>query len=159
MYRKKMVDVEARQLTGGNHSEITAWVTANGGVAGQGAAPSGEPCLYLETPEGLMRVNNDDWVIRGVQGEFYLCKPDVFGETYDYVSDDPRDQAIDTIARDVIAAHWSYRPTGYDLGSVNKADFAGIRRRASEVVESMDPGASAAAAAFDYLIEGGADDA
>lgn len=39
--------------------------------------------LMIRTLEGDMRVSVDDWVIRGVQGEFYPCKPDIFEATYD----------------------------------------------------------------------------
>ena len=39
--------------------------------------------LLISTLEGVMQVNPRDWVIRGVQGEFYPCKPDIFAETYE----------------------------------------------------------------------------
>jgi hypothetical protein len=41
------------------------------------------PYLEIETLEGLMRANNGDWIIRGVNGEYYPCKPDVFSKTYE----------------------------------------------------------------------------
>ena len=41
--------------------------------------------LYLMTSEGAMRVSKQDWVIRGVNGEFYPCKPDVFEKSYEPV--------------------------------------------------------------------------
>jgi len=37
----------------------------------------------IETLEGFMTVSIDDWVIKGVQGEYYPCKPDIFEVTYD----------------------------------------------------------------------------
>lgn len=37
----------------------------------------------IETLEGLMRVSPGDWIIKGVQGEFYPCKPDIFAATYE----------------------------------------------------------------------------
>jgi hypothetical protein len=42
---------------------------------------------YLEIPtlEGAMRVSFGDWIIKGVKGEFYPCKPDIFAETYEMV--------------------------------------------------------------------------
>ena len=40
---------------------------------------------YIDTPEGTMRVNAGDWVITGVAGEKYLCKPDIFAKTYELV--------------------------------------------------------------------------
>ena len=39
--------------------------------------------LCIETLEGKMTVSYGDWIIRGVKGEFYPCKPDVFEETYE----------------------------------------------------------------------------
>lgn len=41
--------------------------------------------FIIETLEGRMLVNPGDWVIRGVKGEFYPCKPDIFERTYDPV--------------------------------------------------------------------------
>ena len=38
--------------------------------------------VYITTLEGAMRVSPGDWVIKGVEGEFYPCKPDVFAATY-----------------------------------------------------------------------------
>ena len=42
--------------------------------------------LMIHTLEGDMRVSAGDWIIRGVQGEFYPCKPDIFKATYEEVS-------------------------------------------------------------------------
>lgn len=41
--------------------------------------------LVIRTLEGEMRADPGDWIIRGVQGEFYPCKPDIFAETYEAV--------------------------------------------------------------------------
>ena len=38
--------------------------------------------ILIETIEGKMRVDIGDWIIKGVNGEFYLCKPDIFEATY-----------------------------------------------------------------------------
>lgn len=40
---------------------------------------------YVNTLEGKMWVNDGDWIIKGVKGEFYPCKPDIFAETYELV--------------------------------------------------------------------------
>jgi hypothetical protein len=42
--------------------------------------------IHLRTLEGVMIARPDDWIIRGVQGEFYPCKPDIFEATYDVVT-------------------------------------------------------------------------
>ena len=43
--------------------------------------------LYVHTLEGKMRADQGDWIIKGVNGEFYPCKPDIFAKTYDLVND------------------------------------------------------------------------
>ena len=40
-------------------------------------------CLVIYTLEGNMRVSPGDYIIKGVEGEFYPCKPDIFHKTYD----------------------------------------------------------------------------
>ena len=44
-------------------------------------------CFTIETLEGRMRCNLNDWVIKGINGEFYPCKPDIFEKTYELVED------------------------------------------------------------------------
>jgi len=39
--------------------------------------------VLINTPEGQMRAERTDWIIRGVKGELYPCKPDIFAATYD----------------------------------------------------------------------------
>jgi hypothetical protein len=41
------------------------------------------PCILIDTLEGQMKANPGDWIIRGVKGEFYPCKPDIFEATYE----------------------------------------------------------------------------
>lgn len=48
---------------------------------------SGNRVMYIHTLEGEMRVSPGDIIIRGVQGEIYACKPDIFAATYDVVED------------------------------------------------------------------------
>ena len=80
-YRKKPVVIEARRLGEDTHSQrsIAIWVGSTARF------PETEPCLYLETLEGIMRADVGDWIIKGVQGEFYPCKPDIFEATYEPV--------------------------------------------------------------------------
>lgn len=87
-WRKKPVEIEARQLVDDlrNHTEIAAWIEAGGGHA---LIPFAEPCLYIETLEGKMRADIGDWIIKGVQGEFYPCKPNIFEATYEPVGGQP----------------------------------------------------------------------
>ncbi len=46
-------------------------------------ADADNPILKIETLEGLMIAAKGDYIIKGVQGEFYPCKPDIFAETYE----------------------------------------------------------------------------
>jgi len=43
--------------------------------------------LYIDTLEGTMKANIGDYIIRGIKGEFYPCKPDIFEQTYEEVKD------------------------------------------------------------------------
>lgn len=44
--------------------------------------------MEIETLEGVMKADKGDWIIKGVKGELYPCKPDVFQMTYEKVEDD-----------------------------------------------------------------------
>ncbi len=83
-YRKKPVVVEAIQNTGGSDNLITLYAWAAGSLTDSG--PEGE--VYIETLEGTHRGDVGDWIIKGIKGEFYPCKPDVFDATYEQVADD-----------------------------------------------------------------------
>ena len=78
-YRKKPVEVEAVRFTGENADEIGHFAGFNAFKAGR------EGALKIKTLEGVMTVSPGDYVIRGVQGEHYPCKPDIFEQTYDAV--------------------------------------------------------------------------
>lgn len=77
-YRKKPVVIEALQWTGDNRDEIKAWSGATDWYY--------RPELVIPTLEGNMSAYPGDWIIKGVKGEFYPCKPDIFEATYDPVS-------------------------------------------------------------------------
>jgi hypothetical protein len=47
--------------------------------------------FWVQTLEGPLVVSDGDWIIRGVKGEFYPCKPDVFELTYERVDDDEKE--------------------------------------------------------------------
>jgi hypothetical protein len=80
-YRKKPVVIEAVQYDGHNFAEISAW-------AGITIAEKFTGGLLIDTLEGQMRADLGDWVIKGVQGEFYPCKPGIFEATYEPVEND-----------------------------------------------------------------------
>lgn len=110
-YRKKPIVVEAMKWDGGaaNATPIIDWVLSAGGTASwheDGALLADPLCftpeyhethhycpscpfstvpegISVKTLEGVMTASVGDWIIRGVQGEFYPCKPDIFDATYE----------------------------------------------------------------------------
>lgn len=92
-YRKKPVEVEAMRFTAkqspGLGYEIAAWC---GGRFNSEVKPSDYTdvryTISIPTLEGVMTASEGDYVIRGVNGEFYPCKPDIFEKTYEAVGDD-----------------------------------------------------------------------
>lgn len=82
-FRKKPVEIEAIKFDGWNWAECYQFM-------------SNEPLLFpqvleerekieIETLEGTMTASRGDWIIKGVNGEFYPCKPDIFEKTYEVV--------------------------------------------------------------------------
>lgn len=82
-YRKKPVAIEAVQLDSGNASDVLGWILENGGEAARLAPATTDQTLLIHTLEGDHRASLGDWIIRGVAGEFYPCKPDIFDATYE----------------------------------------------------------------------------
>lgn len=74
-YRKKPVVIDAFQWTGQRPSEWPEWAT-------KVVLKDGRD-LVVETLEGTMRADLGDWIILGVKGEQYPCKPDIFAATYE----------------------------------------------------------------------------
>lgn len=77
-FRKKPVVIEAIRWGGDNWDEIEKW------------CPYGLSCMngrdiIIDTLEGKMIANIGDWIIKGIKGEFYPCKPDIFEKTYEVV--------------------------------------------------------------------------
>lgn len=66
-------------------ARISGWMLGNGfrDFKVHGDGPFG---IAVRTLEGTMVADPGDWIIRGVQGEFYPCKPDIFEATYEPVS-------------------------------------------------------------------------
>jgi hypothetical protein len=88
-WQKKPVDIDALQFEIG-------WTTADDLIDFFGESscalavvpPSGlVSSLKIYTLEGEMKVSNGDYIIKGVAGEFYPCKPDIFEQTYRPISD------------------------------------------------------------------------
>ncbi len=91
-YRKKPVVIEAFQMTEHHrwHKDewpnwlLNAWQTGLIGIVDPPPKTDGST-LVISTLEGSLKVSPDDWIIQGVQGEIYPCKPDIFEATYEKV--------------------------------------------------------------------------
>lgn len=81
-YRKKPVVIEAMQLNSSNAAELAEWC---GGRTTDPLVISLSSHVFIDTLEGVMRADVGDYIIKGVQGEFYPCKPDIFEATYERV--------------------------------------------------------------------------
>ncbi|MGT2812194.1 hypothetical protein [Streptococcus minor] len=80
LYRKKPILIEAAKWTGENVKEIMEFM----GIPHISyEIPSGK--LSVVTPEGVMTAKKGDYIIKGVRGELYPCKPDIFEQTYEQV--------------------------------------------------------------------------
>lgn len=117
-YRKKPVTIEAVQFDGLNLTEIKDFV--------------GDDCeveiydnwvtppvarIVIHTLEGDMEVSKKDYVIKGVKGEFYPCKPDIFEQTYE--SEEP-DKSLEEASKDAVCMAFGGDPAYYG----NKAEFS-----------------------------------
>ena len=91
---KKPIEIEAEQFTGHNYLELIAWMEKGADdkimdldYLVDVLDTDGERInqILIQTLEGDMYANPGDWIICGIQGEFYPCKPDIFEATYDEV--------------------------------------------------------------------------
>jgi hypothetical protein len=88
-FRKKPVEIEAVQITEQGVLTIPEWLehAMDNGFVLMGITMNG--CVvYIYTLEGVMIGFPGDWIIRGVKGELYPCKPDIFDATYEAVIED-----------------------------------------------------------------------
>jgi hypothetical protein len=77
-YRKKPIVIEAIQFTAeGNSFDLGGLLSEGGHI------DFNDGHLLIHTLEGVMRADLNDWIIRGVEGELYPCKPGIFAASYD----------------------------------------------------------------------------
>jgi hypothetical protein len=88
-YRKKPVVIEAMQFTNETKDRVFGFVRCN---RDPGFDDDHNPTLIIQTLEGEMTAVLGDWIIKGVQGEFYPCKPDIFAMTYELVTEEVSDE-------------------------------------------------------------------
>lgn len=93
-YRKKPVVITAKQVPTNRHTqdgllafgELSMWMAMHGCPFQIVNAPDDQCAVDIKTLEGTMRADPGDFIIRGIKGEFYPCKPDIFAATYEAVS-------------------------------------------------------------------------
>ena len=82
-YRKKPVVIEAFQHFDNAGTETTAFPRWLLDAVISGVIYTRGDKTFIQTLEGPLRVTDKDWIIRGVKGELYPCKPDIFAATYE----------------------------------------------------------------------------
>ena len=92
-YRKKPVIIEAIQFEDNSDRIIEIHEFMGGDTIRVNYEDKDNPYLKIETLEGIMKASVGDYIIKGVNGEFYPCKPDIFEKTYERVTDEA-DQTI-----------------------------------------------------------------
>jgi hypothetical protein len=75
-FTKRPVQIEARHYTGANGVDLAAWIGVGHVILGA------DGLLYIDTLEGTMSAEVGDWIVRGIEGEFYPVKPSIFERTY-----------------------------------------------------------------------------
>ena len=78
-FMKKPVVIEAQEFTVDNMRDVATWC---GGEWRYEDGDESKPYIAIHTLEGTMIADIGDWIIKGVKGEFYPCKPDIFELTY-----------------------------------------------------------------------------
>ena len=84
-FRKKPVEIEAIQFTRLNWEEIQQFTNNTAHTLVIERRINGKCMCVIPTLEGEHIANENDYIIRGVKGEFYPCKPDVFELTYEKI--------------------------------------------------------------------------
>lgn len=79
-FKTKPVKIQAFPYTGYNTEDVLEFC--------EGQAQSSAKGLFIHTLEGDMKASPGDWIIKGLRGEFYPCKPDVFEQKYEPTVDD-----------------------------------------------------------------------
>jgi hypothetical protein len=83
-FRKKPVVIDAYQIPSNENTvAVPEWVVV--AVLKDQIKTNADGSVEIPTLEGTMRGDVGDWIIKGIKGEFYPCKPDVFAATYDAI--------------------------------------------------------------------------
>lgn len=86
-YRKLPVEIEAVQLTNKTTpDQVARWCGGRVAPHPDKIYTGGPLVIEIDTLEGTMRAEPGDWIIKGVAGEFYPCRADIFAATYEEVN-------------------------------------------------------------------------
>jgi len=89
-YRKKPIVIEAMKLTRNFASNVIEWLkNENAAYSDYNLGEFAEDSCYIliVTLEGVMEAQEGDYIIKGIKGEFYPCKPDIFEASYEKVEE------------------------------------------------------------------------
>ena len=122
-YVKRPVQVEAMQFDGGNLDELRAFAGPTVQIYNE-KLTNVAPMISIHTLEGVMNVTPGDWIIRGVKGEFYPCKPDIFDASYMLVIEETDTRVDATVVVDSIGAgaHLPLPEGGLEIASSDPDD-------------------------------------
>lgn len=84
-FRKKPVEIEAEQFIVWKQNDCPAFIEIHNVTFPVYKKENGEPYIVIPTLEGKHIASNLDWVIKGIKGELYPCKPDIFERTYEAI--------------------------------------------------------------------------
>lgn len=84
-YRKKPVVIDAIKFTRDRFEEVKQFTEGKAFNFRTERCIDGKSYCDIKTLEGVMTATEGDYIIRGVQGEYYPCKPDIFDKTYEIV--------------------------------------------------------------------------
>lgn len=90
-FRKKSVVIDAKQFSGANADAVVEWAQGGWKTVGiwlkqeNADTKNNRFVLVIPTLEGEMEASPGDYIIRGIMGELYPCKPDIFDATYERV--------------------------------------------------------------------------
>lgn len=110
-FRKKPVEVEAMQYMGGKDNNLRAIqeFMGEGKLTISFKQSDIDPDIIIHTLEGDMRASESDMIIKGIRGEFYPCKLDIFDKTYE-----PVDSTNDTTTIEKSVSNIEQRSMSYD---------------------------------------------
>lgn len=86
-FRKLPIEIDAILWTGDNIAEVTDFMCPQEPIYVNNLShmkfTNADDVVGIQTLEGIMVASKGDWILRGVQGELYPCKPDIFAATYE----------------------------------------------------------------------------